>query len=303
MNRTSKKFPVDQENPRWAVRGNRNRRWTPEWSVLLAFSLLLIAVSMTACGGGPGTGFGGNGPTVGGPELGLEEEVGFAASDSTFIDPTYRLGPADEIDLNFLFDHSLDTRIIVRPDGAINLPIIGDIVVAGMTPGDVCQRISSAYSQYYTNPQLSLNLTKFAPAQVYVLGEVKYPKAVVIRPGMTVLSAIADAGGHTELSKFSGTILIRRVSGNRAVARRLNLAAYVKGKKGVSSDLYLQDYDIIYLPKSFVGRLITVVDGVLDKLIVLPTLYLKGWEAFHTGRVYTPPLSDINSDPTPKAAR
>lgn len=264
---------------------------------LVAAFLLTLAPLLSGCGGGLSSG------VAQGPELGAEDEIGFEASDSTFIDPTYRLGPADEIEMNFLFDHSLDTRIIVRPDGAINLPILGDIVVAGMTPGDVCKRVSTAYSQYYTNPQLSLNLTKFAPAQVYVLGEVKYPKTVLIRPGMTVLSAIAEAGGHTELSKFSGTVLIRRLSGNRAVARRLNLTAYVKGKKGVSSDLYLQDYDIIYVPKSFVGRLATVIDGVLDKLIVIPTLYLKGWEAFHTGRVYTPPVSDINSDTTDNTAR
>lgn len=263
---------------------------------------LLLLLSISACGG-PGSGISGEGLTSKGPRLGSDDEVAITASDTTYIDPTYRLGPADEIEMSFLFDHSLDSRIVVRPDGAINLPIIGDFVVAGMTPGEVCARISKAYGQYYTNPQLSLNLTKFAPAQVYVLGEVRYPKSVIIRPGMTVLSAIAEAGGQTDISKFSGTILIRRVSGNRAVARRLNLTAYVKGKRGVSSDLYLEDFDIIYVPRSFIGRLTTVIDGVLDKMLVVPTLYLKGWEAFHTGRVYTPPRSDINSDTTSNPAQ
>lgn len=254
----------------------------------LSVVALIAGLVLTGCGGGME-----QGGVVQGPEIGVEDELAFTATDSTFVDPTYRLGPADEIELNFLFDHSLDTRIVVRPDGAINLPIIGDFTVAGRTPGDVCKLVSVAYARYYTNPQLSLNLTKFAPAQAYVLGEVKYPKSVVIRPGMTVLSAIADAGGHNELSNFSSTILIRRVSGTRAVARRLNLTAYLKGKKGVSSDLYLQDYDIIYVPKSLIGRLASVVDNVLDKLIVIPTLYLKGWEMFHQGRVYTRAVSAV----------
>lgn len=263
------------------------------WRVgVLGFGVLLLALTAVGCGSGMRTADGS------GLTLGSEDELGFASSDTTFTDPTYRLGPGDEIEMNFLFDHSLDTHIVVRPDGGINLPIIGDIIVAGMTPGAVCDRISRAYAQYYTNPQLSINLTKFAPPMAYVLGEVRYAKSVTIRPGMTILSAIAEAGGQTELSQFSNTVLIRRISGTQAVARRLNLTAYVKGQKGVGSDLYLQDYDIIYVPKSFFGKLNSAIDLVFGKLTDLPVAYLKGWEAFHTDRVYNPPLSQRSSTPS-----
>lgn len=269
---------------------NPRKRGAGQW--IATGVALLLASAVAGCGGGLRT-TDGAALTIGGDDV-----LAISASDTTYTDPSYRLGPGDEIEMNFLFDHSLDTHIQVRPDGGINLPILGDVIVAGMSPGQVCQKISKAYEQYYTNPQLSINLTKFAPPAVYVLGEVRYAKSVMIRPGMTVLSAIAEAGGQTELSQFSSTVLIRRISGTQAVARRLNLTAYVKGKQGVSSDLYLQDYDIIYVPKSFFGKLNSAIDLVFSRLTDLPVAYLKGWEAFHTDRVYNPPLSQRTSTPS-----
>ena len=100
------------------------------WRVgVLGFGVLLLALTAVGCGSGMRTADGS------GLTLGSEDELGFASSDTTFTDPTYRLGPGDEIEMNFLFDHSLDTHIVVRPDGGINLPIIGDIIVAGI-PGE-----------------------------------------------------------------------------------------------------------------------------------------------------------------------
>ena len=214
-----------------------------------------------------------------------DETVTFGPSDSVYVDPSYRLGPGDTIRMVFLFDHDLDDEIIVRPDGAINLPILGDIVVAGITPGQLADSVMTAYSRYYTNPQLSINLKEFAKPKVYVLGDVKYPKAVDIRPGMTVAGALAEAGGPAEFADLHHTVLVRRMGQNKAVARRFDLLRYVEGRP-MSSDLYLQDYDIVFVPRTFVGKLVTVVDEIFGKLVALPVFYLRGWEAFNTDLVY-----------------
>lgn len=214
-----------------------------------------------------------------------DETVTFGPSDSVYVDPSYRLGPGDTIRMVFLFDHDLDDEIIVRPDGAINLPILGDIVVAGITPGQLADSVRTAYSRYYTNPQLSINLKEFAQPKVYILGDVKYPKAVDIRPGMTVAGALAEAGGPVEFADLHNTVLVRRMGRNQAVAKRFDLLRYVEGRP-MSSDLYLQDYDIIYVPRTFIGKLVTVVDEIFGKLVALPVFYLRGWEAFNTDLVY-----------------
>lgn len=214
-----------------------------------------------------------------------EEVLAFGPADTTYTDPSYRLGPGDFLKLVFLFDHELDDEIIVRPDGAINLPILGDVRVAGLTPGQLADTIRTAYGRYYTNPQLAVNLKEFAPPQCYILGEVKYPKAVDIRPGMSVAGAIAAAGGPTEYGNLRSTVLIRRLAHNQAVARRFDFLKFAEGR-GLSSDLYIQDYDIIYVPKSFLGKLVSVVDQLFGEMTQVPVFYLRGWEAFNTDLVY-----------------
>ncbi|MDZ4803805.1 MAG: polysaccharide biosynthesis/export family protein [Candidatus Eisenbacteria bacterium] len=214
-----------------------------------------------------------------------DESVTFGPSDSVYVDPSYRLGPGDTIRMVFLFDHDLDDEIIVRPDGAINLPILGDIMVAGTTPGQLADTVRTAYSRYYTNPQLSINLKEFAKPKVYILGDVKYPKAVDIRPGMTVAGALAEAGGPTEFADLRHAVLVRRMARNQAMARRFDLLRFTEGRP-MSSDLYLQDYDIIFVPRTFIGKLVTVVNDIFGKMVALPIFYLRGWEAFNTDLVY-----------------
>lgn len=242
-----------------------------------------MAIGLSACGGGASTSL--DGLTL----IGDDGAVIVEPADTTYIDPSYRLGPGDEIEMNFLFDRELNARVVVRPDGGINLPILGDIAVAGQTPGHLSDQIASAYSRYYTNPQLSINLTKYAPAQCYVMGAVKYPKAVEIRPGMSLAGAIASAGGGDEGANMKSVLLIRRLSHQRALARRINLAAFVGGK-GLSSDLYLNDYDIIFVPTTFLSRLTGTIKQVFDSLTPLPVFYLRGWEAFNTDLVYNRPI-------------
>lgn len=256
--------------------------WGAEFSSLRSMSVLgaaLLVVGLVGCGGGNDL----DGDiTMLDPS---EEVLTFGTSDTAYVDPSYRLGPGDHLRLVFLFDHDLDDDIIVRPDGAINLPILGDLMVVGLTPGQLADTIRTAYGQYYTNPQLAVNLKEFAPPQCYVLGEVKSPKAIEIRPGMSVAAAIAQAGGQTEYGNLRSTVLVRRVAHNRAVARRFDLMRFAEGR-GVSSDLYLQDFDIIYVPKSFLGKLVNVVDQLFGKMTQVPVFYLRGWEAFNTDLVY-----------------
>lgn len=258
---------------------------------LLLAGWTCLVLTLQGCGGG-------GVPELQGITLSDDDMIDFGPADTTYVDNSYRLSPGDRIELDFLFDRSLDATITVRPDGGINLPILGDIIVAGQTPGALSRQIAQAYGQYYTNPQLSINLTEYAPPQVYVLGEVRYPKAVVIRPGMTVLGAIAEAGGSTDLSSMKSTVLVRRTGQSRAVARRFNPLEFARGQ-GVSSDLFLQDYDIIYVPRSFIGKVTTAVDQIFGTLTAAPVLYLRGWEAFNTDRVYGRITTPNNTQQTP----
>ncbi len=197
----------------------------------------------------------------------------------------YVLGTGDQLDISFLFEPHLSSRVKVRPDGGVALPIVGDLVVAGKTPSELDSLLTAAYSTYYRDPELTVNVTDFAPPTVYVMGEVARPSDVPLRPGMTALQALAAVSGPRPEGNLSSVILLRRTGPGKAIAERMDLSRVLKGK-GRSYDLLLAPNDIIYVPPTFIAKVDRFVDQFFYKMQPVPVLYLRGWEAFHTNDVY-----------------
>ncbi len=201
------------------------------------------------------------------------------------VTPGYRLAVQDVFDVSFLFEPQLSTRVKVRPDGGVALPIVGDIRVAGRTPGEVDSLLTTAYATYFKDPEVTVNVVDFAPPTVYVLGMVRIPNEVELKPGMTVLQAVASVGGPVEGADLGSVVVLRRLSETKAYAQRVDLDAVLSGKVR-SWQLVLTPQDIIYVPPTFVTKLDRFVDHFFTKLTPIPVLYLRGWEAFHTADVY-----------------
>ena len=197
----------------------------------------------------------------------------------------YVITTNDQLDISFLFEPQLSTRVKVRPDGGVALPIMGDVVVAGLTPAEVDSMLTQAYATYYKAPEITVNVIDFAPPAVYVLGEVHRPLDITLRPGMTALQALAMAAGAKEGSSLGSVILLRRTGPGKAMAERLDLAAVLKGKRG-AQDVILAPNDILYVPPTFITKLDRFVDQFFGKLSPIPSLYLAGWQAFHAGDIY-----------------
>lgn len=199
--------------------------------------------------------------------------------------PGYTLATGDVFDADFLFEPQLTTRVEVRPDGRVALPILGDIVVAGRTPSQIDSLLTAAYGTYYREPEVTVNVVQFAPPMVYVLGEVRTPSPVELTPGMSMLQAMAYAGGPLPTGNTGSVVLLRRVGEDRAMAQRVDLGEFLTGNAN-SWDLFLQQGDIIYVPPTFITKLNRFVDQFFTKMTPVWVFYLRGWEAFHTADVY-----------------
>ncbi len=235
-----------------------------------------LCLSAAACGGSR--------PPVPAVEvMGGDEVYEFASSESGAN--VYRLATGDVFDVNFLFEPQLSSRVTVRPDGAVALPIMGEVRVAGRTPGELDSLLTHAYGTYFKDPELTVNVTSFAPPSVYVLGEVRHPRQIDLKAGLSMLQAVAFAGGADVGANMGSVILIRRTGENRGMAERVDLGAVLAGKKG-ARDVLLAPYDIVFVPATFVTQVGRFVDQVFGKLAPIPYLYLRGWEAFHTGDIY-----------------
>ncbi len=131
------------------------------------------------------------------------------ATSSTSMDQ-YTLGPDDKVKITVFGEESLSGEFLVSGNGNISYPLIGDVHAAGLTVGQLVDAIKQKLRNgYLRNPDISAEVTTFRP--FYILGEVMRPGQYPYSNGMTVLSAVATAGGFTYRAK-TGEVYIKHAN-------------------------------------------------------------------------------------------
>ena len=110
---------------------------------------------------------------------------------------TYRLGAGDQIRIITYDEPQLTNTFSVGAKGKIDFPLLGPLDVAGQTTGELASTISTQLQQgkIMVHPSVSVEVLQYRP--IFVLGEVTHPGQYPYQPGMTLLSAVALAGGFT----------------------------------------------------------------------------------------------------------
>lgn len=142
-----------------------------------ALALLACIVSLTACATGA--------PAM--PE---------GSADPLPQTTEYRLGPGDRLRVSVFNREELTGEFTVGTQGRISYPLVGEIEVAGQTVPEFSTRLSEQLRNgYVRDPIVSVEVAQYRP--FYILGEVNRPGAYPYSPGMTVMGAVATAGGFT----------------------------------------------------------------------------------------------------------
>src|SRR5271170_8013470 len=121
--------------------------------------------------------------------------AGDTPTKSATADPNYVIGAQDVLDVNIWKEPDVSRVVPVRPDGKISLPLVNDVQAAGVTPSELAATITAALKKYVNDPQVTVIVTQINSRRVYVVGEVARPGAFPLLPDMTVLQALASAGG------------------------------------------------------------------------------------------------------------
>lgn len=187
--------------------------------------------------------------------------------------PEYKLGFGDVIEVKFFNNEKFNETVTVRPDGRISLQKVGDILVAGMTPSELDMLITNAYSQIVKRPDVTVIVRQFGGYQVFVLGEVNKPGGFPLQQNMTILQAIAMAGGKKDTAKMGSVMILRRDENGELTAVKVNLADVVKGKSTENIPVHAQD--IVYVPKTFVANVSTFINQVFDGALPPLNAYLQ----------------------------
>lgn len=156
----------------------------------------------------------------------------------------YRLGPEDVIDVFVWKEPDLSTTVVVRPDGKISLPLANEIETSGKTAAELQQEIVDRLRKYVTQPVVSVMVKQINSMKISVLGEVRKPDVYRIKNRVTVLDAIAMAGGFTDLARPARVIVLRNTAtGLQKI--RINVKQVVTGND--QAPIYLQPMDTVYV--------------------------------------------------------
>lgn len=155
----------------------------------------------------------------------------------------YVIGPDDQLQITVWENPALTGSVLVRPDGNISLPLIGDVAAAGLTPLQLAASITEHVKNYVKDPTVNVAVLSVNSKQVIMIGEVGHVGPVSIRPGMTVLQAIVTAGGLTPFANKKKIYVLRGEPGHQ---QRLK---FDYKKSLLNDDMPVQPGDRIVVPE------------------------------------------------------
>ena len=188
-----------------------------------------------------------------------------AVKQETKYIPMVTLAPGDVIDVKFFYTPELNETQTVRPDGMITLQLVGDINVQGKTITGLEEYLIELYTVHLKNPEISVIPRSLYSNRVFVEGEVNTPGYIDMPGRLTAMEAVIRAGGFDlRTAKLKNVVVIRHKNGIRSVYK-LNLKQALEGRE--IQPFYLEQFDIVYVPRTRIANVNQWVDQYINNLI------------------------------------
>lgn len=159
----------------------------------------------------------------------------------------YNLGPDDVLRVFVWGDDQLTHDVVVRPDGNISLPLIGEVSVGGRTVDDVRKEVDKRYKQYVTDAPVSIMLLEVNFPKVYIIGKVNRPGMYLMPHPMTMTQALALAGGFNPFAADRSVLLIRGI-GDEQIYFEYDYEDVDDGRDLPENNVLLKPNDTIVVP-------------------------------------------------------
>lgn len=162
--------------------------------------------------------------------------------------PAYRIGAGDVLQIMVWREPDASVPSIqVRSDGNITVPFVKELHVEGMTPPEVESLVTQRLARFLRNPEVSVLVRETNRDKVYVVGAVRREGSIPLRSVMTVIQALAEAGGVNDFAKKK-KIYILRTEGQRQTRIPFNYEAAIRGEAKLSN-LFVVAGDTIVVPQ------------------------------------------------------
>jgi polysaccharide export outer membrane protein len=171
----------------------------------------------------------------------------------------YKITLTDLLRVDIYQEEDLRTMSRVDAKGKINLPLVGEVSVAGLTISEAQKAVENAYREgrYLRTPQVTINVEAYAAREVSIQGQVRSPGRypLPIETSMTVLELVTRAGGFTDTAKGTAVNITRVTPDGKKQVFTIDVDSLLKGKDRANindNSLMLEPGDIVFVPERII---------------------------------------------------
>lgn len=158
----------------------------------------------------------------------------------------YTVKPGDALRISVWGEELLAREMRVLPDGSVTFPLVGRLVVGGLTLDEATEMVTPAISDYVPSPEVSIDVLDAAGSRFYVIGKVLSPGSQALDGPLTVVQGLALAGGLQTFADDNSILLIRDMPGDEQTTLTVDYSAIAKGE--LSTNYRLLAGDVIVVP-------------------------------------------------------
>ena len=179
----------------------------------------------------------------------VEEQINYKVD---MVPPgEFLLGPEDVLIVTVWKNQDLSREVVIRPDGMISMPLIGEVPAANLTSNNLAKRISDRLTEYMASPIVSVQLKEVNSYFIYVLGEVTRPGKYPLKSYANVMQGISLGGGFTPFAKKNKMKVLRVTVDSSSEKHQIEIPVQyddiLKGN-ATPGNFYLRSGDVIVVP-------------------------------------------------------
>jgi len=171
-----------------------------------------------------------------------------AADPDPPVDGTkaYFLQPGDTLQVTVWKEQDLTGEVLVRPDGGVSFPLVGDVTAAGRSVDALREEFVKRLKRYIPDPVVTIALKQIGGNEIYVLGKVQRPGGFAFIRPLDVMQALSLAGGGTPYAALNSIVILRREHGEqRAIPFHYSEVAH---GRDLTENILLQSGDTVVVP-------------------------------------------------------
>lgn len=161
-------------------------------------------------------------------------------------DTSYKILPGDLLQVSVWKEEDLQLELLVRPDGAISIPLAGEIPTGNKSVSDLQTDITLRLARFIKDPVVTVSVKQVLGNKIYVIGQVNNPGEFIVNPQVDVMQALSMAGGTTPFADLDNIRILRRIDSIQS-ALSFNYKDVIRGRN-LEQNVMLKSGDVVVVP-------------------------------------------------------